>query len=241
MKMKILNMLLCLSMLTLVYGCSNGTVNNNLKNMIENVKTIAEYDTNTDISQIQTISFGKDEDGDSIEWIILEKLDDKVFVLSKNLLFPYEFSYPDLDSNWESSTIRKYLNEEFINKVFSKNEQNSIIETDIASRTIDGNAIINEVSTKDKLFLLSVDEIENYLNTDQLRRAKRKNGIALEYWLRTQYKRTAYKQKWGENELNDYTVANVDDRGTIRTTSDTRAGYNAEYMLQIRPAMWIKY
>lgn len=60
----------------------------------------------------------------------------------------------DFSCTWESSTIRKWLNNDFYNKAFNKSEKNAIIETEIAND--DGGSI-----TRDKIFLLSMSEASN--------------------------------------------------------------------------------
>ncbi|MBE7057687.1 MAG: hypothetical protein E7387_01110 [Ruminococcaceae bacterium] len=72
------------------------------------------------------------------------------------------------------------------------------------------------VTTKDKVFLLSVEEVEQYFNTQIARQFDSYN-----WWLRTP-----------GNPKN--TVAYVDDRGNINED-----GRNVKVLTAVRPAMWI--
>ena len=96
---------------------------------------------------------------------MLTQEDDKMLVVSKNCL-DY-LRYPDdWESNicWETSSLRDYLNGDFINNTFSKEDQQSILQTKNQNKasddyysTVDGN------TTEDKVFLLSIDEVQKYL------------------------------------------------------------------------------
>ncbi len=70
-----------------------------------------EQDNNT--------SNGKED----IEWLVLEVKDGKALVISKYALDrkPYNASYTDV--TWETCTLRKWLNKEFINAAFSADEK----------------------------------------------------------------------------------------------------------------------
>lgn len=100
-----------------------------------------------------------------IEWLVLSQENDKMLVVSKYCL-DY-LKYPDdWESKicWETCTLRNYLNSDFINNSFSEKDQQSIILNDNQNKasddfysTVDGN------TTKDKVFLLSIDEVQKYL------------------------------------------------------------------------------
>ena len=76
-----------------------------------------------------------------------------------------------IDITWENSTIRKWLNETFINRAFTAEQRSKIIKSCIENRdnakwgTKGGNA------TRDKLFLLSIEEVEKYFKDDESRAA----------------------------------------------------------------------
>lgn len=100
-----------------------------------------------------------------IEWLVLTQDNEKMLVVSKYCL-DY-LRYPDdwtSNISWEKSSLRSYLNSDFINNTFSAEEQQNIILTknsNVASEdyysTVDGNP------TQDRVFLLSIDEVQKYL------------------------------------------------------------------------------
>ena len=69
-----------------------------------------------------------------IEWIVLDKKDSELFLISKKVL--YYKNYSDNNSKniaWENSSIRKWLNNEFYNKAFSNEEKTIIATTAVAA------------------------------------------------------------------------------------------------------------
>jgi GR25 family glycosyltransferase involved in LPS biosynthesis len=58
-----------------------------------------------------TIFFG------NYEWIILEKRDNAVLVLSKDIIFQSDFHDKKEDIIWEKSAIRNFLNNDFYHKL----------------------------------------------------------------------------------------------------------------------------
>ena len=94
-----------------------------------------------------------------IEWQVLAKENNKVFVISRYGLDAKRF---DDDSNdWESSEIRQWLNGDFYNKVFTEKEKKYISPSNLS-----------DVGTSDNVFLLSKEEAETYFANDEERKCK---------------------------------------------------------------------
>ena len=85
--------------------------------------------------------------------------DDKAFLVSKNIIDTRQFDGEVKETkfhktkyigntDYETSTIRKWLNNDFYNTAFTDEEKEKIV---------------THTQTKDKVFLLSVDEYEKYL------------------------------------------------------------------------------
>ena len=96
-----------------------------LKSQIQNCTPIVDYAKNTSVDQMDTVTFGLDSYGEPIEWIVLEKRSDKALLLSKYLIGRYYYNEDMVDGiTWENSDVRKWLNEDFINEIFSKKNKN---------------------------------------------------------------------------------------------------------------------
>ena len=121
------------------------------------------------------ITFGRYEQDDNstngpeeIEWIILDydKANQKVFLLSKYGLdiVPYNTKFTRI--TWEKSSLRAWLNSEFLNKAFNAEEQSAILSTTVNNGTAQGYSkwnIDGGKSTQDQIFLLSYAEANHYL------------------------------------------------------------------------------
>lgn len=179
--------------------------------------------------QDNNISNGQED----IEWLVLAKEGTKILVISKEALDckPYNTSYTDV--TWETCTLRKWLNNGFINAAFSADERTMIPTVTVSAdknpdySTNPGNA------TQDQVFLLSITEVNKYFSSCGARQCKPTdyavaNG-ACEYdsgnccwWLRS--------PGCGQDDaayVNDY-GADI-DYGT----------FGDSYYLAVRPALWI--
>ncbi len=123
---------------------------------------------------------------------MLDIQDNKALVISKyGLKYSNQYQYHSDDvGKWESSCMRDWLNNKFFNSSFSENEKTAIALTTVLPhlnpkyKTDPGNA------TTDKVFLLSVYEVEKYLPSDNQRQCCGFNSYDLciskcNWWLRT--------------------------------------------------------
>ena len=156
------------------------------------------------------VSYGKDDSGTAIEWVLLDRVQDDILLISRDILFLMNFSENE-DSTWETSTLRNYLNTTFISSAFSTNENKRIIEKEISDS--------DEMSTFDKIFLLSDIETESYLTPSE--RSARYNGTIYSWWLRTKHH--------SRSCLSSY----------VSTLGDTSRDTEIIRTLGVRPAMWL--
>ncbi len=138
-----------------------------------------------------TIFFGSyEQDGmnngkEEIEWIVLDKQDNKILVISKYALehcddFTNQDANALMSGSWEISALRKWLNETFIDDAFTPEEQNRIVLSNIVNEDTmyydytSGESRVKEAGndTQDKLFLLSITEAEKYFSSEEERQAE---------------------------------------------------------------------
>ena len=106
---------------------------------------------------------------EDIKWRVLAKENNRILVISDKALDcqPYNSSYRDI--TWENCTLRKWLNNDFVNAAFTAEERAKIPMVTVSADknpkydTDPGNA------TKDKVFLLSIVEAEKYFASDEAR------------------------------------------------------------------------
>lgn len=101
---------------------------------------------------------------EAIKWIVLEKDEDKVLLLSAYGLFCTPFDEGDIYSgtDWSKCTLRKKCNEDFYQEAFTKDEQNQILETKLRNDANPINGAGGCKDTIDKIFCLSFEELNQY-------------------------------------------------------------------------------
>ena len=172
---------------------------------------------------------GKEE----VEWLVLAVEDDKALIVSFFALDCREYNTANADITWENCSLRKWLNDDFINYAFSADEQKLIQTTTV---TADGNPPYNSSSgnnTTDKVFLLSIAEAGKYFTSDIERQCQ-----GTEYC----YAQGAVKDKndncwwWLRSPgINNHHVALIKSDGSFDYDGES----NTYSYFTIRPAMWI--
>lgn len=80
---------------------------------------------------------GNSADGaEKIEWIVLEKYDDKLLLISRECLDTKPINETRADVEWKDSTLFSWLNGAFMQTAFSESEAASVIENDGVKVTI---------------------------------------------------------------------------------------------------------
>ena len=109
-----------------------------------------------------------------IKWQVLEVKDKKALLISKHILFRMAFDTQNVGT-WKTSSLRKFLNENFYENCFTKAEKSRIDLSKIS---------VNSGDTEDRLFLLSIDEVNEYFNSDRERIAASLDGQESSWCLR---------------------------------------------------------
>ncbi len=117
-----------------------------------------------------TIQFGTypqenpyDGSTNPISWKVLAVQDGKALLLAEKCLENVQYNKELVPSTWATCTLRPWMNETFLQTAFSAEEQAQIVETTL---TNPGNKQFNTAGcedTTDKIFALSIDEVEQYL------------------------------------------------------------------------------
>lgn len=201
---------------------------------ISDIRLIKAEEALTGIKVGDYIKFGSyDQDndasngGEDVEWLVLDMQDDKVLLISR-----YAIEYEDYDTDyrkvtWEDCTLRKWLNQSFLNGVFSDGEKKRISTVNVSpDQNSSGKAI------QDKIFLLSVAEAKEYFGSNEARECKPTDYVVS--------KGTEVKQLNGNcwwflrtEGSGKSTAIYVDEYGGIDLDKDT-------FICAIRPAMWIQ-
>lgn len=179
----------------------------------------------------QASSFMSDK-STALEWVVLTKTPTKMLLLADRSIEAKQFSDNKNTNTWESSSLRKWLNNEFYNTVFSSNEQRYIATT-TCENPANPNGGTAGPATMDKVFLLSYDEFFSYVHKTNYatttitwfgywHRNKIFSGLDSSWWLRT-------------TGRNDGTACEVGTNGYPVSTYCTNV---TEYR-DVRPAIWV--
>lgn len=112
---------------------------------------------------------GNGENGtEEISWMVLARENDRVFLLSTVCLDSQPF-HDVIDGyvTWEECALRTWLNEDFCNAAFSETEQKLLARTELVNADNDYYGTVGGENTVDRVFLLSVDEVNEYLTQEQ--------------------------------------------------------------------------
>lgn len=119
-----------------------------------------EQDNNT--------SNGKED----IAWLVLEVKDGKALVVSKYALDCKQYNTSNTDVTWETCTLRKWLNNDFINAAFSSYEKAMIPTVTVSADKNPDYSANPGNATQDQVFLLSITEANKYFNSTGARQCE---------------------------------------------------------------------
>ena len=136
------------------------------------------WDEIVDAKPGDTIYFGEyrqsnwTEDKQKIAWLVLEKENDRLLLVSKQGLDCKQYNESGEACTWETSSIRAWLNKDFMFEAFDTHEQARIVSTSVGAH---GNPEVDSAyagnNTDDWIFLLSIEEVMHYFKTAEERQA----------------------------------------------------------------------
>ena len=106
-----------------------------------------------------------------IEWRVLAVEDGKALVISEKLLDYVPYHTENEEVTWETSTLRQWLNNDFMDAAFSESEQTKICTNINRNPDNSDYGISGGEATTDRLFALNIDEAEKYFSSVDDRKA----------------------------------------------------------------------
>lgn len=97
-----------------------------------------------------------------IKWNILAIEKDRILVTTDQILDVVPYNKTKTDVCWENSSIRNWLNDYFYNSAFTVDDKERILLTDVVNKANPKYGTSGGKNTKDKIFLLSEDEVLKY-------------------------------------------------------------------------------
>lgn len=220
------------------------------------------------VDDIEIIEFGKykqnineegtDYEESPIEWMVLEtdETNKRKLIISKYIIetkIAYN-SGKDKKITWESSSMRKWLNETFYDKAFSDEEKKRIKEVTLKNNDNDDYMTLGGKDTVDKVFLLSIDEAKKYFasnsidNKDQLNRYAATKGTAWTIHRHLKKIRNDRKneyEEWARENSTYFLRSPGGEQGYVATIGpdaiiSSGGSVASATALGVRPAMWIE-
>lgn len=159
------------------------------------------------------------------DWLVLDRVDNRIFVLSKTCICEKKWNDTETEElvGWDNSTIRNWLNGEYINRTFTDTEIERILFTEVSNKKYYfdkfGYIKSDDDPVSDRIILLSKEELDKYLPDKNERIADEKA-----WWLFTN------GSKYRSKIIDIYYVR---QNGTLFETIQNAGG------IYVRPAMWI--
>ena len=197
----------------------------------------------------QEVTFGHyEQDGDlnngpeEIQWIVLDVQDGKSLLLSKYLLDAKSYCSQPEYVTWEYSSLRRWLNHDFLNAAFIDEEQQGILTTPVDNSEHQGYSggyrMNGGNDTRDKIFLLSYHEAFDLYFPNGSDRMCSPTEYAIEQgaYINRNYQKEGQSAGWwwlrspGSNQFNAAYVCT--DGSFNHSYIDPNSG-------GVRPALWI--
>ena len=263
--LSLITMIICLIMCSINFATDYNVDNyqnesiigeNDLSNRIRNANVASAYSIDNTVEDMDTVKFGSYQQDNSgtiapIEWIVLEKGDNKALLLSKYSLVNKQYYQSFSDTTWEECTLRMWLNDRFYTEAFNNEEQSRILSVPVVNKDNTQYLTKGGKSTEDKIFILSEEEVIKYFGC--------KNNETYGYQLGknagtkpTIYSMTSKDNVFSNSSMNvefsntDYWLRTPGYRNGCALTVDYENVLNTYGMyvneeLGVRPAMWVSY
>ena len=197
------------------------------------------YQAGTDIASAIIQGKNRNLEFGGYVWRVLDVQDDRAFLLTEDIVDRQPYNTKPESVIWGTCTLRQYLNGEFYER-FSKQEQAVILEVDNTNADNQWYGTKGGDDTKDKVFLLSIEEAVKYFgDSGQLQKRPKKD----DWRINDKYNSdriAGYQNKawwWWLRSLGDYSdyAAIVYYGGGLRMN-----GLDVSYEEGgVRPALWL--
>ena len=178
--------------------------------------------------------FGSTESEDKpLEWEILDydEKNKKVLLISRYIVDTLKYNSSTKKNAWASSTLRSYLNGDFIAKSFSKSEQALISSVKLENKTRQGT---KEKATEDKIYILSYAELLKYFPVPYFNEKKTDSDICYYSWVSLDMKNECGSIWLRTYDEEEETIMLVNSCGAIDEEGD-----EADTSKGVRPVLWL--
>lgn len=228
--------------------------------MVSKVRLLKSKESLKNIKVGSHIKFGMYEQDNNksngkeyIDWLVLEVKDGKAFVISKYLLDEQVYHTECEPVTWETCSLRKWLNNDFINAAFTTEEKEIIPTITVSTEKNPEYNTKPGKATTDKVFLLSFAENVKYIPIIKkagdtsatqytISKADYIDNKNPKYWLRTPgetQQSAMYMYNNNYIHYDAYISGEFDHIGNVSLYDVIGEDSVVINDLPVRPAMWI--
>ena len=194
---------------------------------------VGEYIFFGSYEQDNNSSNGKED----IEWLVLAREGQRILVISRYVLDCKQYHSSKIDVTWAHCSLRKWLNGTFVNDAFSSDEQKMVITTTVFAEKNPSYDTSPGSDTNDKVFLLSLSEVNKYFKTNDERTCSpTKYAVAQGVGYSDKFNAACEIMWWlrspGQDSRKAVLVVN---EGTVISWGD----FVDDDFCGVRPALWI--
>ena len=143
----------------------------------ESAKKLTECDRYLEFAEGSHVTLGS-LDGKPISWLVLDEKGRNRLLFADECVVHMPFNKERDYTPWSHSTLRQWLNRDFLEQAFSLKERMSLLLTECDNHSDPRWSIENGADTRDKCFIFNAQELDRYLPEP----ADRANGDW--WWLR---------------------------------------------------------
>ena len=170
-----------------------------------------------------------------IVWQVLDIIEDRALIVSREVLAFKRFNEDWGRMTWENCSLRKWLNEDFLQTAFTEEERHRIARGSIRNRKNDMFGTDAGPDTEDSVFLLSMEEAREYYTSDEDRQVMATPYAAAEAGFAGDAEAAPWRLRTPGYKGGCYN-AYIRTNGMI----NTHGCFNDQDGFGIRPAMWVK-
>ncbi len=177
---------------------------------------------------------------DTLDWQVLTVQNDRALVINKRVIDYRPFASDWNSVRWDTSAIRKWLNDDFYNTVFTPEERSRIL---LVTNENPNNARYGTwggSATQDHIFLLSYDEALRYFYSNADRKSKRSKTSGTKVSFGTTGPDNTVVWALRSPGAADNMTAQVGADGVVDVYGTYNYSYSAPTLFAIRPAFWMK-
>ena len=200
---------------------------------------------NSSFSDGNRSPFASSKEGDVVlfageNWRVLEVHDGKALILSDKVLTSGIYHKSITNKTWEDSEIREFLNGQFYDDAFSENEKTWITDSAITNLDNPWYGTSGGVSTIDRVFLLSLEEVIKYFGDSGRLSKQDKSGFINDKFNST---RIANDKNSGKPSRWWLRTRGRGSNYAVTVAINGRVGVNGDIInvgAGVRPALWVK-